>query len=341
MHIYELGISSLYIPNHPGPNSNGNVNTTSSQSMTTDAEEMAVAVREQRMQQEQQYHHHQQQQHQQKRARGVPLSPSPSSVLMQEECRMMSPATNGGSAITTTSSSSSGAGYVHGMDFDSPAAKRQRHVAPDDGNGGEHPTFGCSSVSVSPDRFVASQQQQPSAVIDTVSMERDDQYADAPVEWWKARPAAPPLSSTMTTSSSNTTSHSRVVGCYACQRLFVPSTATTAAAAAVPTNTLHNYFTAINKTSTTKSNSAPQPSSHNNNNNNHQCTFCERTTCQTCLRTCEQCHYAFCILCSTQDWAGSHQQQQTMCLDCCSRNKTSAAVAGTSDEGADDAMMEG
>ena len=327
MHIYELGISSLYIPNHPVPNSNSNSN---SNIMATDAEGVAVAVREQRTQQEQQYQQQQQQQQQQKRARGLPLSPSPASVLMQEECRIMSPA-NG-------TSSSSGNGFVYGMDFDSPAAKRQRHVAPpaDDGdrNNGHH--LGSSSVSVSPDRLVSP--PQPSAV-HTVSMERDDQYADAPVEWWKARPAAPPLSSTMTTSTS--CSSSSVVGCYACQRLFVPTTSSSSAAPA-PTNTLHNYFCAK---STAKS-SAPPPSSHNNNNNNHQCTFCERTTCQTCLRTCEQCQYPFCILCSTQDWAGPHQQQQTVCLDCCARNKSrsvaaavGAAAAGTCEGG--DAMMEG
>ena len=252
---------------------------------------------------------------------------------MEEECRMMSPP-----RLSRSDHHCHGHGD-DGMDFDSPAAKRQRHMHTAPAAVG----LGSGiSASVSPEaqhHRLAPPLVAAAEAVPTVSMERDDQYA---LEWWKSPPAAPPLlPATTMSSNSNSNSHSSVVGCYACQRLFVPPTTASAAvsvASTAPSNTLLNYFSSTKKKTPAAGAAAalPQPSQHSHASSPCQCTFCERTTCHTCLRACEQCQLPFCILCSTQTYVqgGNDHAQQTLCLDCASVKTAPAADMG-------DAMMEG
>lgn len=219
-----------------------------------------------------------------KRSRELALSPSPSSVV-QDKMEM-----------------------DEQKDLSSPAAKRQcsrTPVATDIVS-----TIGGKTNITAEDRQLCQQQQQQQeeAEATTVTMKcSEGQY-----EWWKAPATAPQLSPSRTMNSyPRNNDGSTVVGCFVCQRFFVPPIDTEMSYSPAGTSLLH-FFSSSNK--------------HNHHNQRPGlpvkrtciCTFCERNTCSQCMRQCEVCRHSFCSLCSTMAYVPGQRLEQTLCLDCAS-----------------------
>lgn len=152
----------------------------------------------------------------------------------------------------------------------------------------------------------------------TVTMECEGQY-----EWWKVPPTAPQLSPTRTMNS-KPKDNSGVVGCFVCQRFFVPPPVEHVTTTATNTATLLNYFPVKKQSNpgqppcTAKQQQQQPPTQQNATKSPCKCTFCERNTCNQCMRQCEQCQHSFCKLCSTTNYATDGHLENTLCLDCAS-----------------------
>lgn len=251
----------------------------------------------------------------------VPSSPSPASVVMNE----------GMMAIDDTHNALQ---QQHPNEFATPAAKRRRQSIP------EWSANNNNNFLQQPMGSITPEEHRPpvTSAVATVSMERDDQYDERPV-WWKKPPAAPQLQESTTMHPNNQTTDT-VVGCNSCQRLFAPKI-TTQETTAVQQPTLLNYFSS-NKPRACAN--VPPPSSTTKvvDLSNCRCTFCERSTCNSCLRACEKCQQNFCILCSTRAYLPNNpRQEQTLCLDCASTLDIPQSPHADAAAAGDCAMMEG
>jgi hypothetical protein len=189
----ELGVSSLsLLPRHQN------------QPSTTDM----MPVDHHHQQQTTMHHHHQQQQQQpqttmqHKRSRELPKSPSPSSVaMMTDDDETMS---------MTPSQSQQG--------FASPVAKRPRHDQHEHASSGNHHEYPSPAPMVTTGAVSPEEHHKTQSGVRSVTMECEGQY-----EWWKAPTAAPQLLTSTTMQSNDGNNNSAVVGCFVCQRFFVPA----------------------------------------------------------------------------------------------------------------------
>lgn len=313
MHIYHLGMSSLSLPASAAAEAAAEA-IRQDQVMDTEDERPEENLIDDRTWQQ----HH-------KRPRETPrLSPSPASVLV------MASDDSGMMAVSSPTAAATSAS------MDTPAIKRQRHHAWLGDPTTDSSLLGTSSniihhnINNNNNNSVVSPDEQDRMCLarNTVACERQGQY-----EWWKTPPAAPPLlpSTTMGLAANAADASSSVMGCNACQRLFIPPTIPLPPSSLqIQHNTLLNYFTPTTASANNnmpKLKPTPSPAQVQASATTVidkracLCTFCERTTCGKCLRACEQCRHSFCTLCSTQTFVsggGARDEEATLCLDCAS-----------------------
>lgn len=368
MHIYGLGISSLSLPQPPptsAPLLQAATSTTTSTTNTTATnntlEIMSYYNSKNRFHQEPPQPPPREQQ-QLKR----PSSSSPTSVLPRLQSAFAPVVVNTTSTVTMSGMGMMGTGTNNGdmrndsnnnnnnnmmMDEcgETPATKRYRHEAALQQQQQQQELYSIATWARNSDNQDTMGTGNNNNGVSTVSMEREDQC-----DWWKAPSTtnAPLLSSAFTMANHNNSS-SNVLGCNACQRLFVPppSPRMEETAGTKTAGTLLNYFAPVANNNSQK----PRAQGTNSNTNNNQqqkfahcrCTFCERHTCGACLQSCQKCQDKFCKLCMTSAYMNTSttavcMQQLDVCMDCANQaaannNNNSSALTNTSHT--TDAMM--